>query len=92
VLFIESSLVQATEIANLAGKDVLCIETREMVRPGDTIKFHRAAQQLTERLREDPVGILIGGGKAAASRANRLGKRIINKGERTVRRILNRRM
>lgn len=33
-LFIESSVRQAYEIANLAEKDVLCIDTMQMIRPG----------------------------------------------------------
>jgi len=89
VLFIESSLVQATEIAKLSGKDVLCMETREMVRPGHTIRLHRAAQNLTARLREDPVGVLIDGGIAAANNANSLGKRILSKAKRTIKQLFN---
>lgn len=33
-LFLESSLQQSFEIANLAGRDVLCIGTMQLVRPG----------------------------------------------------------
>lgn len=35
-LFVESSLTQSFEIANLAGRDVLCIATMQMVRPGSS--------------------------------------------------------
>jgi len=34
MLFLESSLQQSFEIANLAGGDVLCISTMQLVRPG----------------------------------------------------------
>lgn len=34
-LFIESSLIQALEIAVLSGKPVYCVETSELVSPGD---------------------------------------------------------
>jgi len=41
-LFIESSMDQAVEIARLAGKEVLCMETREIISPGFTnINYHR---------------------------------------------------
>jgi len=45
-LFIESSLRQAFEIAHISGKDVLCMETREMVRAGYTPAHRRATPQL----------------------------------------------
>lgn len=34
-LFIESSLIQALEIATLAGKPVYCVETSELISPGN---------------------------------------------------------
>lgn len=42
LLFIESSLWQASEIARLTGKDVLCMETRELATPSLTSRnYHR---------------------------------------------------
>ena len=86
-LFIESSLRQAIEITNLSGKDVLCTETREMVRPGFTIKYRRSAQRISNRLLEDPVAVLIDLAKAAVGKAKRIIKRILNKTKRTKRLI-----
>lgn len=41
-LFVESSLSQATEIAELTGYRVLCMETRQMVMPGRSSALRRA--------------------------------------------------
>ena len=42
-LFIESDVRQAVEIATLARKDVLCIDTMQMIRPG-TVPTPRPAE------------------------------------------------
>jgi len=42
LLFIESSLVQATDIARLTGRGVFCMETREMINPDSLAKVRRA--------------------------------------------------
>ena len=46
-LFIESNVRQAVEIATLAGKDVLCIDTMQMVTPG-ALPVARPAASLTD--------------------------------------------
>ena len=50
-LFIESSLGQAVEIARLAGKNVLCIETREMVTPTGWVKGYQAMKGIRSIVR-----------------------------------------
>ena len=45
LLFIESSLVQATDIARLTGRDVFCMETREMLNPDRLAKVRRAVRE-----------------------------------------------
>lgn len=61
LLFIESEIRQAVEIAEMSGKDVLCIDTMQMVRPGG-IPAARPAAALASR---DPKGL----GRRVAHRA-----------------------
>ena len=49
-LFIESSFKQAVEIAKLSGKDVLCMETREVVAPDIIAKSYRKAHEFRSTL------------------------------------------
>ena len=53
-LFIESSLYQATEIAKLSGKYVLCIETSEMVPPSFISRCINEQKQLLHLLFRNP--------------------------------------
>jgi len=50
-LFIESSLKQATEIARITGKDVLCMETREMINPSIAAKSLRRVKGMRYSLK-----------------------------------------
>jgi len=50
-LFIESSLTQAVDIARFSGKEVLCIETGEMVTPKKADAILQATLDLPKRLR-----------------------------------------
>jgi orotate phosphoribosyltransferase len=52
-LFIESSLIQAMEIAKLSGKYVLCTETRDMIPPSYIGRTIQNQQRRLEILRRD---------------------------------------
>jgi orotate phosphoribosyltransferase len=58
LLFVESSLKQAIEIAKLSGKDVFCIETREIVNPSFAAKTIRGQERSVRLLLSDPVEAL----------------------------------
>lgn len=58
LLFLESSLKQAIEIAKLSGKDVFCIETREMVNPSFAAKTIRGQERSLRLILSDPVEAL----------------------------------
>ena len=51
-LFIESSYKQAVEIAQLSGKPVFCMDTREMIYPGMVSKGRRKLLALPQRMRD----------------------------------------
>jgi orotate phosphoribosyltransferase len=53
-LFIESSLNQAREIARLSGKDVFCIETREMINSSFLAKIIHKPQEHSHLLLRNP--------------------------------------
>lgn len=50
VLFIESSLEQARAIAQLTGKNVFCVQTREMLFPGTVPQTRRIARRIAPYL------------------------------------------
>jgi orotate phosphoribosyltransferase len=58
MLFIESSFKQAIEIARLSGKNVLCIENREMIYPSSIARSMQRKRQFLHLLREDPIGAI----------------------------------
>jgi orotate phosphoribosyltransferase len=58
LLFVESSLKQANEIAKLSGKDVFCIETREIVNPSFAAKTIRGQERSLRLFLLDPVEAL----------------------------------
>jgi orotate phosphoribosyltransferase len=45
VLFIESSMKQAADIAQLTGRDVFCMETREMINPSFLARSRRLVRE-----------------------------------------------
>jgi orotate phosphoribosyltransferase len=49
--FIESSLGQAVDIAKFSGKQVLCMETGEMITPGNAAAILQSTVSLPKRLR-----------------------------------------
>jgi orotate phosphoribosyltransferase len=53
LLFIESSLRQALEIARLTGKEVLCMETRELSTPSLTSRNYHRLQRFLKLLVRD---------------------------------------
>jgi orotate phosphoribosyltransferase len=57
-LFIESSFWQATEIARLSGKDVLCMETREMVRPSSLSRNYHRGYRLAKLAIQNPSRVI----------------------------------
>jgi len=58
-LFIESSLRQAFEIAHISGRDVLCMETMEMVRSGAVISRLPTTPSASGGLAHDSVRRLL---------------------------------
>lgn len=71
LLFIESSLPQAVGIANLSGKDVLCTESRELIRPGFARRHGRRLSLFSTLLTRNPCGALrLVGRRCFGSRRN----------------------
>lgn len=54
-LFVESSVRQAEEIAALSGKEVLCVETGEMVYPNDVLRQCHRVRRLIKRFLRSPT-------------------------------------
>ncbi len=67
-VFVESSARQAAEIARLSGKDVLCWETRELVRPESLPALCRAGGYAAGRLLRHPFRTARRAGGAARRR------------------------
>jgi len=53
-LFIESSLNQAREIVRLTGKPTLCVETGEMLNPGQLAAAHNLGSKFINKLIHNP--------------------------------------
>ena len=56
-LFVESSVYQSFEIANLANKPVLCIDTMQLIQPG-TMPMNRPVMRTTDPTAPSSVGKL----------------------------------
>ena len=59
ILFLESSYVQAQEIAKHAGKSVLCTETNAMVYPNKFQKFNYLTNQFRDNFLDSPSKAVI---------------------------------
>lgn len=57
-LFIESSLRQSREIARLSGKQVFCLESRELVNPAFVHRNYRRSQRFLKLLLDNPTEAL----------------------------------
>lgn len=75
-VFVESSARQAAEIARLSGKNVLCWETREIVRPESVPALCRAGRYATGRLIRHPLRTARRAGGVARRRLLRVLRRM----------------
>ena len=80
-LFIESSLQQASQIAELTGYDVFCMDTREMISPGAAILRRRKILDAPRTIRQSMKEGLSRTVRASRAVARRFNKLVVSKKE-----------